>query len=182
MNTDEQLVQIALDGDLAAFDELVVRYRDRLLRFLMTRSSCIADAEDAVQDTFVSAYRYLDSFNPRWRFSTWIYRIGIRNAARQAPQISGKDVELQHDSDPLHVCISESERENLWLSAKMTLSSDAYIAMWLHYVEDMPVKDLAKAMDRSVTWAKVTLHRARKRLILQMREGVADAVGGTSYG
>jgi len=59
--TDEQLVEASLDGSAGAFDEIVGRYQERLLRFLLTRSSSRADAEDAVQDTFINAYRYLAS-------------------------------------------------------------------------------------------------------------------------
>ncbi len=84
MVTDEQLVTDSLAGSALAFSELVERYQERLLRYLVTRSGNRADAEDAVQDTFISAYRYLYSYNPRWAFSTWIYRIAIRNLARQS--------------------------------------------------------------------------------------------------
>ena len=89
MMTDEQLVEAALRGSIPAFGEIVDRYGDRLLRFLMTRCASLQDAEDALQDTFANAYRYLDSFNPKWRFSTWIYRIAIRNAARIPPTGAG---------------------------------------------------------------------------------------------
>jgi RNA polymerase sigma-70 factor (ECF subfamily) len=100
--TDEQLVEESLAGSALAFTELVERYQERLLRYLLTRATNRADAEDAVQDTFISAYRYLHSFNPQWRFSTWIYRIAIRNAARQARG----DV---HDVASIACCIRSGE-------------------------------------------------------------------------
>jgi RNA polymerase sigma-70 factor (ECF subfamily) len=101
--TDEQLVEATLEGSDGAFAELVQRYQDRLLRFLLTRSSSRADAEDAIQDTFINAYRYLASFDSRWRFSTWIYRIAIRNAAKQRrPEWHDSEVELvDGDAGPL---------------------------------------------------------------------------------
>ena len=61
MLTDEQLVEASLQGSAAAFNEIVERYQQRLLRFLLTRSASRADAEDAIQDTFINAYRYLSS-------------------------------------------------------------------------------------------------------------------------
>ena len=45
-----------------------------------------------------------------------------------------------------------SERENLWLTAKGLLSADAYSAMWLRYAEDMPVREVAGALDKSQSW------------------------------
>lgn len=167
MNTDEQLVEDALSGSVAAFAELVERYSERLFRFLLTRCRSRSDAEDALQDTLANSYRYLGSFNPKWRFSTWIYRIAIRNAAR-LPQPNTSDAaveELQDEaSDPLHDCIRASERRNLWLTAREVLSADAYAAMWLRYAEDMSVRDIATALDRSVSWTKVTLMRSRNLL------------------
>jgi RNA polymerase sigma-70 factor (ECF subfamily) len=181
--TDEQLVEASLKGASGAFEELVGRYRDRLLRFLVTRSTSLADAEDAVQDTFINAYRYLASFDPRWRFSTWIYRIAIRNAARQRrPEWHDADVELVDESDPLDACIAHSERENVWQSAKKHLSDDAYNALWLRYVEDLSVKEISQALDKSGSWTKVTLMRARRRLTSELAGAPGNTVKSESYG
>lgn len=165
MTTDEQLVEAVLGGSLSAFDTLVERYRVRLLRFLLGRCASRADAEDALQDTFVAAYRYLSSYNPRWRFSTWLYRIAIRNAARQPRRQDDYEVErVAGGADPLAECIDASERENLWLTAKRVLSGDAYTALWLRYAEELSVNEVARALERSQSWTKVTLLRARRRL------------------
>lgn len=185
MQTDEQLVAASLEGSDTAFDELVLRYRERLMRFLLTRSSSREDAEDAIQDTFISAYRYLYSFNPRWRFSTWIYRIALRETARQARQPESHSADLDQvatdKEDPLKACLAASERDNIWLTAKQVLPNDTYTAMWLRYVEDMPVKDVARSLDKSLSWAKVNLLRGRRRLETAM---VAEepAARSESYG
>ena len=183
MLTDEQLVEATLDGSDAAFSELVERYQDRLLRFLMTRAAGRADAEDAIQDTFISAYRYLESFDSRWRFSTWIYRIAIRNATRQRrPEWHDSDVELVDDADPLSECIAHSERENMWVAAKRLLNNDAYDAMWLRYVEDLSVKEISSALDKSPSWTKVTLMRGRRRLSNELAAVPESAARRESYG
>lgn len=183
MPTDEQLVSEALRGSAPAFDRLVERYQGRLLRFLVARCSSRADAEDAMQDTFVNAYRYLESYNPRWQFSTWLYRIAIRNAARNYGRHATVEAELAEDApDPLEECINAADRENLWLTAKRLLSDDVYAAMWLRYADDMPVKEVARALQRPQSWTRVALLRARRRLALEI--GHADAVekGKKAYG
>ena len=183
MQTDEQLVEASLQGAAVAFDELVERYQGRLLRFLLTRSSCRADAEDAIQDTFISAYRYLASFDPRWRFSTWLYRIALRNLARQRRPVALESLEtLTSDNDPLQDCIDQAESANVWLAAKKLLSDDAYNAMWLRYVEDMAVKDIAQALDKSLSWTKVTLMRGRRRLATELALGEPETLQRESYG
>jgi len=181
--SDEQLVEATLQGSRAAFGELVERYQDKLLRFLMTRAASQADAEDAIQDTFISAYRYLESYDPRWRFSTWIYRIAIRNAARQRrPEWHDADVELVDEADPLAACIAHSEQENMWLAAKRVLSDEAYDAMWLRYVEDLSLREVASTLDKSTSWAKVTLMRGRQKLSAVLADAPAPAKQRESYG
>ena len=183
MLTDEQLVEATLDGSRAAFGELVERYQDRLLRFLMTRAASRADAEDAIQDTFINAYRYLESFDSRWRFSTWFYRIAIRNAARQRrPEWHDSEVEIADESDPLSACIAHSEQQNVWQAAKRILSDDAYDAMWLRYVEDLSVKEISSALDKSGSWTKVTLMRGRQRLSAALNDEVAPQARREGYG
>ncbi len=159
------LVEAAKSGSVAAFTELVGHYRARLLRFLLTRCASYADAEDALQDTLISAFRYLDSYDPRWRFSTWLYRIAIRNALRQDSRYVNELGELgDEQSDPLLKCIEASERANLWLTARRHLSDDVYAAMWLRYVEDMSVNDVAAVLERTASWTKVNLMRGRRKL------------------
>lgn len=159
------MIEAAQAGSAAAFADLVRRYRDGLLRFLLTRCASYADAEDALQDTLINAYRYIRSYDPRWRFSTWLYRIAIRNAANGR----GQELAAVHDlrdeeSDPLLQCIAESETENLWVSARRVLNDEVFTAMWLRYAEDMSVNDISAALERSTSWTKVNLMRGRRAL------------------
>jgi RNA polymerase sigma-70 factor (ECF subfamily) len=171
VTTDEELAAAAKDGSEPAFDELVARYQTRLLRFLLVRCNNRADAEDAIQDTFVNAWKYIHSYDARWRFSTWLYRIALRNASRQRLAPAVESIDIPDDIDPLSTCIARSERENLWLTARATLGRDAYSALWLRYVEDLPLKDVASALDRSLAWTKVTLMRSTRRLKKVMSSG-----------
>jgi len=165
VKTDEQLAAAAQAGSIPAFDELLRRYRDKLLRFLLTRCESHADAEDTIQDTFVSAWRYLETYDSRWRFSTWLYRIAIRNALRRpAPAVEAGAEPVDERNDPLRDCIADGELENLWLTARRILSPDAFTALWLRYAEDMSTNDVARALERSASWTKVTLMRSRRRL------------------
>lgn len=165
MASEQALIDAAQQGSADAFAELVRGYREGLLRFLLTRSASFADAEDALQDTLINAYRYIGSYDARWRFSTWLYRIAINNAARLRAAESAELGEVgDESSDPLEQCIADSERENLWLAARRLLTDDVYAAMWLRYVEDMSVTDISAVLERSISWTKVNLMRGRKAL------------------
>ena len=165
LRTEIQLISAAQAGSVDAFTELVHSYRQRLLRFLLTRCASYADAEDALQDTMISAFRYIRSYDSRWRFSTWLYRIAIRNAAKlRTPEVIEIGDLRDEESDPLLQCIADSESENLWVNARRLLTDEVFAAMWLRYAEDMSVKDISKTLDRSVSWTKVNLLRGRRAL------------------
>jgi RNA polymerase sigma-70 factor, ECF subfamily len=185
--TDAELVSRAQGGSASAFERLVERYQERLLRFLLTRCATRADAEDALQDTFVKAFRHLDTYNSRWQFSTWLYRIAMRNAANIASRnpMRGAEVDTEVADDApglLQECIQESERENLWLTAKQLLSDEVYAAMWFRYAEDMPVKEISRALGRPQAWIRVSLLRARKRLAAELAGDAATGKEGKAYG
>ena len=175
MSSETALIEAARKGSAKAFTDLVGTYREGLLRFLLTRSTSYADAEDALQDTLINAYRYLHSYDSRWRFSTWLYRIAINNAARLR---TADTVELgdlsDEEGDPLQHCIAAADRENLWLVARRLLNDEVYTAMWLRYAEDMSVKDISAVLERSVSWTKVNLMRGRKTLDQGMNKDATD--------
>lgn len=171
MSEEGELIAAAQRGSAEAFSELAARYRERLFVFLLARCPSRADAEDVLQDTLVNAYRYLASYDPRWRFSTWLYRIAIRNLARvPAAAMPYRDEIADPGADPLRSCIDESERNNLWLAARRVLSPEAFAATWLRYAHDLPLSEIAKALDRTRAWTKVTLLRARRRLEKELTE------------
>ena len=175
MSSESALIEAARKGSAAAFTDLVVNYREGLLRFLLTRSSSYADAEDALQDTLINAYRYLHSYDSRWRFSTWLYRIAINNVAKLKLVDTIELGDLgDEESDPLRHCIAESERQNLWQCARRQLSDEVYTAMWLRYVEDMSVKDISAILERSISWTKVNLLRGRKTLDAELNKDATD--------
>jgi len=83
------------------------------------------------------------------------------------------------EDDPLLHCIAASETENLWISARRILNDDVFAATWLRYAEDMSINDISKALDRSDSWTKVNLLRARKALDAEMNR---ENNGNEAYG
>ena len=75
--SDEALVRRAQRGDRSAFDELVRRHRDRVYAVALRLTRDREEAEDALQEAFISAYRALPGFDARSRFSTWLHRIAV---------------------------------------------------------------------------------------------------------
>jgi RNA polymerase sigma-70 factor (ECF subfamily) len=163
-----ELIGRARQGSIDAFEQLVFNYQDRLYRFLLLRASCKADAEDALQETFVAAFRYLPSYRKRYKFSTWLFTIAVRQLGKM--KRTAMDTEAPVDSmisdepGPQQLGIQSEFRQSLWQTAKNHLGEAQFTALWLFYVEDMPVAEVAIAMKRPVSWVKVNLMRARRRL------------------
>ena len=95
----EELAVRARDGSRVSFDELVVRYRPRLVAFLARRLADAADAEDVAQETFVRVYDHLDRYDPARPFSTWLFAIGKNVAANHAIARTRRDAR-ELDSRP----------------------------------------------------------------------------------
>lgn len=77
---DEQLVAAVLAGQEEDFRKLVERYQGRLVNYLYRMLHNVEEAHDLSQEVFFKVYQALDSFNPRYRFSTWLFRVA-KNAA-----------------------------------------------------------------------------------------------------
>ena len=73
--SDERLVELSLDGDEGAFGILVRRYQRRLTAFLGQLVGDIELARELSQEAFIRAWSALERFNPKYRFSTWLFRI-----------------------------------------------------------------------------------------------------------
>jgi RNA polymerase sigma-70 factor, ECF subfamily len=79
---DRLLVKRVLAGEVARFDELVRRYERSLFRFALSRLGNRDLADEAVQESFINAFRYLASYNEAYGFRTWLWRVLINQCNR----------------------------------------------------------------------------------------------------
>ncbi len=160
-----ELINRAQAGSVAAYEQIVKHYQDRLLRFLMLRGMQQADAEDTAQTAFVRAWQNLTGYQAKWRFSTWLYSIARRCALEHKPPAGQQTLDDSSVNDlELDPCLTEQLRDNVWSVARNQLDTAAFQALWLHYAEGFSGKETAQIMQRSTVWVRVTLHRARKQL------------------
>jgi RNA polymerase sigma-70 factor (ECF subfamily) len=177
--SDAELVASARAGCGASYDDLMRRYQVRVLHFLQRRASR-ADSEDLLQETFLRAYRQLDKYQPRWRFAAWLFtiarRVAINHGKRfQVPIDSGGlDDVVDPISSPADIAVEREGRQHLWDMASRILTEDQSTALWLHYVEDLPAREIAAILGRSVTTTKVMIWRSRQRLIPWLQESDPD--------
>lgn len=160
--TEGQLIQAAKKGATDCFSQLVARYQVRLYSYLLARCHNHHDADDVLQETFINAYRYLDSYNSQWAFSTWLFTIA-RRLLHQLKTMYHVALELVHPeaTPPAELSL---DSQNIWRLIKTELNPDSYDALWFYYMEEASIKDIAHIMGKSESWVKTNLHRSKMKL------------------
>ena len=180
------LVRRARGGDSLAFDELVRRFRPRLVHWLRQRTGSWADAEDVAQAALVRAFERIDQHDQRRPFSVWAVPRSpggwpSTRSAERGPR-AGLDAGSFADAraaEPEQSAMASELRDNLWSIARRVLGDSQYSALWLRYAEEMSVEDVAAVLGRTRLSTRVLLHRARRRLAPHV---VALAEPGTANG
>jgi RNA polymerase sigma-70 factor (ECF subfamily) len=186
VEADLELVARLRAGDAAALEPLMARYATRVYRvaFGITRSE--SDAEEVVQDVFLSLFRKIDAFEGRSALGTWIYRIAT-NAALLRRRGKRHELEVKLE-DVLPTFREDGHREGdrAWLLADWSAGPEetllsrearaavdrAIAALPDHYravlvlrdVEELSTEEVAAALGESVASVKSRLHRARMAL------------------
>jgi len=169
---DEELAQLARQaraGCSTSFDELARRVSPNLLSFLRQRSATIQDAEDLRQETLLKVFQNLQSYDPSRPFGPWMMTIAARLAAGRArgvrpvqplgAEVAGGEVSVEQ------AAARREAGQALWAEAVKLLPAAQYRVLWLRYVEQLDVREVATAAGVSVANAKVLLLRARRRLM-----------------
>lgn len=164
--SDEELAVKAQAGSHPCFEALVYRYSRRLYYFLRPKMSTPQDTEDLVQETFLKIYLNIGRFDNTYKFSTWLYTAASRLAISyfRKKRIDEAALESAGPAAAPHEGIIAGENyNNLWDAAKC-LQKNQYQALWLRYMEEMPVKEIAVVMKKNRVHVRVLLHRARSHL------------------
>jgi RNA polymerase sigma-70 factor, ECF subfamily len=171
--TDEELARRARAGSFPAFEALVQRYEERLYRFLRGCTGNDADARDLAQAVFVTAYQALGQYRSTRAFGPWLFTIARHKfidhyRAHRSRVISHDPQESTDPDDPATVLSRREEQADFWARVRGLVSVDQFQALWLHYHEEMSVRDIAKALNRTVVGVKVLLFRARQILLRRL--------------
>ena len=173
--SDGWLAQQAAAGCAASFEQLVARYTPRLLRFLQRRTGSRHDAEDLTQETWARAYRYLSRFQADRSFAAWLWTIAARlDASRRRKKtllLVSWNADVAATAPAADARLADTQaRDGLWALAARVLRPAQRKALWLFYIEEMSVREVAQVLNVSVVSVKVLLHRARRRLGVALRQ------------
>jgi RNA polymerase sigma-70 factor (ECF subfamily) len=172
---DGPLVRRVLEGDTAAYAGLVARYRDRLGRYAVRMLGNQADAEEALQDTFVRAYRSLARCTDADRFGAWIFGILVNRCRTHGAQRARRERTLVADETALaRASVRDWSDGHAWREtidwALAQLPPAHREAFLLKHVEDRSYEEMVELTGASVSALKMRVARAREMLQRLLRE------------
>jgi len=188
------LARIRNGGDPAAFEELVSRYQDKVWRLARGITRSDADAEDVLQNVFLTVYNKLDTFEGRSSFSSWLYRIAA-NASYMKLRVRKSDrAYAPEDIEPL-VERSDDERYPDWANgpeeklasreavgiineAIEKLPEEYRAVLVLRDVEEFSNQEVADMLGLSIPAVKSRLHRARLFLRKKLNDFFLENIKG----
>jgi len=178
--TDEKLIARFQDGDINAYNELVHRYKDRLLNFVFRYFNNREQAEDVVQDTMIKLYTHASYYKNIAKFSTWIYTIAKNNALtelrknKRKQTVSlwtneGKPIDIEMKDESLEQTVYNKmavEELNKYLDE---IPENFRIAVVLRDFQELSYEEISKILEIPLGTIKSRINRGRIQLSEKMK-------------
>lgn len=169
---DDAIIEKVLNGNVNAFGLIVRKYQQPIYNLMLRTAGSEDKAADLAQETFIRAYEKLDLFRPGNKFFSWLYAIGM-NLARDSIRKNYKilyglddkthlapDTRIEQERDLYEDRIEMAHIQ--FALKKLPLKEKEAIV--LRYREGLSMKDIAAALEISVSGAKMRVHRGLKKL------------------
>ena len=178
--SDEKLILTFQEGDINAYNELVKRYKDRLLNFVFRYFNNVEQAEDVVQDTLIKLYTHASYYKNVAKFSTWIFTIAKNNALTELRKNKRKKTDSLWTDDGKFIDISSKE-ESLESKVQNEIAIDQLnkfldeipenfrIAVVLRDFQELSYEEISKILEIPIGTIKSRINRGRIQLAEKMK-------------
>ena len=184
MLVEQQLIENAKDGNAAAFNQVVLAYRKRILGTISRLIGRPEDVEDVAQEVFVRLYYSLDQLRSAEVFEPWLYRLTVNASYDYLRRIKRRHESRMADMTEAQVVMADSaaggrrseedeqksEVREFVNALFAQVSEEDRILLTLKEVEGLSLKELEKVYDVNENALKVRLFRARQRVLKKMKE------------
>ena len=186
-DADWVVVQRVQSGDVAAFDQLILKYRERLFAVIYNMTSNREDTADLVQDAFIKAFQSINRFAGQSAFFTWLYRIAVNSALTHLrmgrlrtffslEQVNANDqptaevvAALTDDSSGIERGEFVKELQEKLNEAMMKLSIKHRTVVTLFEIDGLSHDEIADVMECSVGTVRSRLHYAKQLLQAELQ-------------
>ena len=175
--SDEKLIKKFQNGEVNAYNELVKRYKDRLLNFIYRFLNDIDRSEDLVQDTLIKLYTHKDSYKEVAKFSTWLYTIAANLARTELRKIKRRKTfsvsELSNDDREYIISSDASDQSEDYLTknfekkiqnALAQLPNDFKTIIILRDIQELSYDEISKIVELPLGTVKSRINRGRLKL------------------
>lgn len=176
-SNDEAIVKRVQEGDVEAYNLLVIKYQHKIFQVIGKFVNNQADIADVAQEAFIKAYRAINSFRADSSFYTWLYRIAVNTAKTHlesnnktrnhldvdSPEFQSIDEQgVLASSDTPDRIIESQELQQVIIDAMADLPSELSEAITLREVEGMSYEDMAVALKVPIGTVRSRIFRARQ--------------------
>jgi len=182
--TDEQLIFKFQEEDIEAFNEIVFRYKDKLVNFLFRYTGSRDDSEDLAQDTFLKLYRSKHLYREIAKFSTWFYTIAIniaktslrKKSRKKAISLSSFDPENEKDFELTANVLGPDESANASTESHFiqkaidSLDENFREVIVLRDIQDFEYEEIAQITGLPLGTVKSRINRGREKLKIMVSE------------
>ena len=173
---DQALVRKFLEGHRDAGESLVERYQKRLFNLALRMLGDVQDAEDVTQTVFLNAFLKLSTYDPRFKFFSWIYRMTVNESLnvlkRRKPSVT-----LEHGPEiPVAAAAPDGSAEaedRVGKALKCLGPNDRAVVVLRHFLL-FSYQEIADVLEIPAQTVKSRLFTARERLRLILREEVRE--------
>ena len=178
--SDEKLILRFQEGDINAYNELVKRYKDRLLNFVLRYFNNVEQAEDVVQDTLIKLYTHASYYKNVAKFSTWIFTIAKNNALTELRKNKRKTTDSLWTDDVQVIDINSNE-ESLDSKVQNEIAIDQLnkfldeipenfrMAVVLRDFQELSYEEISKILEIPIGTIKSRINRGRIQLAEKMK-------------
>ena len=187
--TDEQLVGLAVSENPEAFGEIVKRWERKIFALCFGMLGSEADARDATQESFISAYRNLANFRGEAKVSSWLHRIAVnqcltikRRAKTRLEDFLDEDESAEDKTfvAPAHLSpartTEQNERLTLVRQAVGSLPTDLRQVIVMKEFEEMTFQEISETLELPLSTVKSRLYAALKQLRLKLERTPLEVV------
>jgi RNA polymerase sigma-70 factor, ECF subfamily len=187
--TDEQIVELAVNENSEAFGEIVKRWERKIFALCFGMLSREDDARDAVQETFIAAYRNLKNFRGEAKVSSWLHRIAVNQCLTTKRRAKTRSESFLDDEanteDKVFVAparllpsqtTEQNERMQLVRQAVQSLPIDLRQVIVMKEFEDMTFQEISDILDLPLSTVKSRVYSALKQLKMKLERTPLEVI------
>lgn len=168
---DEDIVKKIQSGETELYEMIIVRYQDKLYRYINRMIYSHQDSQDILQIVLIKTYTNIQSFNTKLKFSSWIYRIAHNESINWIKKNKNRyeflesDQDINSDEKDMYQKMESEINQKLVAGCLKELDPKYKEIILLKYIEDKSYEEISDILRKPVSTVGVLINRAKSKLV-----------------